>query len=116
MSSFNENVLFHQLDVTNKTGIGRVLKFVVLEFGHLDILVNNAGINYDTWHQAQNADLDNVYKTFETNFIGPWRIAQSFIPLMKKQRYGRIVNVSSGVGALKGMAGGTPGYGLSKTA
>lgn len=43
-------------------------------------------------------------------------MAQAFIPLMKKQRYGRIVNVSSGVGALKGMAGGTSGYGLSKTA
>ena len=43
-------------------------------------------------------------------------MAQAFIPLMKKEHYGRIVNVSSGVGALKGMAGGTPGYGLSKTA
>ncbi len=48
--------------------------------------------------------------------MGPWRMCQAFIHMMKQQGYGRIVNVSSGSGSLTEMGGGTPGYGISKAA
>lgn len=48
--------------------------------------------------------------------MGAWRMAKAVIPLMQQNKYGRIVNVSSGAGAINGMTGGTPGYSASKAA
>ncbi len=113
---FKDLLTYHQLDVTDDTSIQRIQAFIKDKWGRLDILINNAGINYDTWQQAHDADLENVMETLQTNLMGPWKVSQAFIPLMRKHKYGRIVNVSSGAGALKGMRGGTPGYGISKAA
>ncbi|MEO1050723.1 MAG: SDR family oxidoreductase [Bacteroidota bacterium] len=110
------NVYFYLLDVADAQSVAQLEQDITQRFGSLDMLINNAGINYDTWQNAVNADLDNVKETLETNLIGAWRMAQAFIPLMKQHQYGRIVNVSSGAGALNGMSGGTPGYGVSKAA
>jgi NAD(P)-dependent dehydrogenase (short-subunit alcohol dehydrogenase family) len=52
----------------------------------------------------------------ETNVYGVLRVTQALIRLMKKQNYGRIVNVSSGMGQLHDMGGGSTGYRISKTA
>lgn len=106
----------HALDVSEEASVEALHEFVEAKFGRLDVLVNNAGINYDTWHSAENADLNEVQTTLDTNLMGPWRMAQAFIPMMKQQGYGRIVNVSSGAGAINGMGGGTPGYSVSKAA
>jgi NAD(P)-dependent dehydrogenase (short-subunit alcohol dehydrogenase family) len=54
--------------------------------------------------------------TLETNLIGPLLLAQVLVPLMKRNGYGRIVNVSSGQGQLSDMGVGTPAYRVSKTA
>jgi NAD(P)-dependent dehydrogenase (short-subunit alcohol dehydrogenase family) len=52
-----------------------------------------------------------------TNVYGPWRLCQAFIPVMKRNRYGRIVNISSLGGSLHYMEeGGTPAYAISKAA
>ncbi|TKG89596.1 SDR family oxidoreductase [Puteibacter caeruleilacunae] len=110
------DVYFHTLDVTNAKSTNELKDFVEQEFGRLDMLINNAGINYDTWHTAENADLEEVQATLNTNLIGAWRMAQAFIPMMKQQKYGRIVNVSSGAGAFAEMGGNTPGYSVSKAA
>ncbi|WP_321516177.1 SDR family oxidoreductase [Marinifilum fragile] len=115
LKSFGE-LHFHQLDVSNEVSVKQIAEYLENNFGHLDILINNAGINYDTWHSAFNADLEEVHQTLETNLFGAWRLAQAFIPNMKKQKYGRIVNVSSGLGALSNMSAGTPGYSISKAA
>ncbi|WP_321308323.1 SDR family oxidoreductase [Marinifilum fragile] len=115
LKSFGE-LHFHQLDVSNEESVKQIAEYVENNFGYLDILINNAGINYDTWHSAFNADLEEVHQTLETNLFGAWRLAQAFIPNMKKQKYGRIVNVSSGLGALSNMSAGTPGYSISKAA
>ena len=85
----------------------------------LDILVNNAAILYDTWQRAINADLEIVNKAFTTNLFGPWRLSQLCIPIMKRNKYGCIVNVSSGAGSLHYMGSGTgtpPAYSVSKAA
>jgi NAD(P)-dependent dehydrogenase (short-subunit alcohol dehydrogenase family) len=52
----------------------------------------------------------------ETNVYGPWQMVQAFLPLLKKSEHPRIVNVSSGAGALTSMGGGTPAYSMSKAA
>ncbi len=109
-------VIFYLLDVSNKNHIQRIYDEVKQEFGRLDVLVNNAAILYDLGKQAINADLDMVNKALITNLYGPWLLCQAFIPLMQRNRYGRIVNVSSGAGSLHYMEGGTPAYGISKVA
>jgi NAD(P)-dependent dehydrogenase (short-subunit alcohol dehydrogenase family) len=78
--------------------------------------VNNAAINYDTWQNAPDADLELVHETFETNVFGAWRMCQAFIPMLRKSRHGRIVNVSSESGSLATMDGGAPAYSISKAA
>jgi NAD(P)-dependent dehydrogenase (short-subunit alcohol dehydrogenase family) len=82
----------------------------------LDVLVNNAAILYDTWQHATNADLDEVREAFETNLLGAWRVTQAVLPLLRASPAARIVNVSSGAGALHDMGGGTPAYRTSKAA
>ncbi len=111
-----ENIIPGQLDVTDLSSIEGLRDRVEQEFGRLDVLVNNAAINYDTWQRAVNADLSVVQETMNTNVYGPWRVTQAFIPLLKKSEHPRIVNVSSGAGALTDMGGGTPAYSLSKAA
>ncbi|HZE77162.1 MAG TPA: SDR family oxidoreductase [Nitrososphaeraceae archaeon] len=112
----NIDVLFYELDVSDKTHIHRIAYEVKRRFGRLDILINNAAILYDTGHNTINADLDIVNEALITNLYGPWLLSQAFIPIMKKNRYGRIVNVSSAAGSLHYMVGGTPAYGISKVA
>jgi NAD(P)-dependent dehydrogenase (short-subunit alcohol dehydrogenase family) len=82
----------------------------------LDVLVNNAAILYDTWQRGIDADLDQVHEAFETNLLGAWRVTQAVLPLLRASPAGRIVNVSSGAGALHDMGGGTPAYRTSKAA
>jgi len=82
----------------------------------LDVLVNNAAILYDTWQRGVDADLDQVHEAFETNLLGAWRVTQAVLPLLRASPAARIVNVSSGAGALHDMGGGTPAYRTSKAA
>ena len=104
------------LDVTDARSVEEAARFVAERFGRLDVLVNNAAILYDHWQRAESADLDTAREAFETNTLGPWRVAQAFLPLLRKSQHPRIVNVSSESGSLSSMGGGTPAYGVSKAA
>jgi NAD(P)-dependent dehydrogenase (short-subunit alcohol dehydrogenase family) len=84
--------------------------------GRLDAVVNNAAILYDTWQRGVDADLGRVREAFETNVLGAWRVIQATLPLLRQSPSPRIVNVSSGAGALTDMGGGTPAYRTSKAA
>jgi NAD(P)-dependent dehydrogenase (short-subunit alcohol dehydrogenase family) len=111
------DVMFYQLDVSDQDSISNVIKEVDKEFGRLDVLVNNAAILYDTWQNAVNADLEVVNDALRTNLFGPWKLSQVFIPMMKSNRYGRIVNVSSLAASLQYTNyGRTPAYNISKAA
>ena len=61
-------------------------------------------------------DVDKVRKTFETNVCGTLLISQELIPLMEKSENGRIINISSRMGALSSMGKGAPAYRISKAA
>ena len=107
-------VIPQQLDVTDPESITQARLAVEEQFGRLDALVNNAAIDYDTDQEVLTADLDRAKHAFNTNTIGPWRVVQAFVELLRHSAHGRIVNVSSGSGAFSSMDGGTPGYSLSK--
>ncbi len=104
------------LDVTDPESVRGAARFVEERFGRPDVLVNNAAVLYDTWQHAADADLETVREAFETNTLGAWRVAQAFIPLLRKSGHGRLVNVSSESGSLAVMGGGTPAYSVSKVA
>lgn len=111
------DVTFYQLDVSDESNINHIADQVESQFDRIDVLVNNAAILYDTWENAVNADLETVNQAFRTNLFGPWRLIQKCIHIMERNKYGRIVNVSSGAGSLHFMTGGgTPAYSISKVA
>lgn len=110
-------VVAKKLDVVDAKRVNHLAAEVTEEFGRLDLLVNNAGIHYDTWQTATKADIEGtVREAFETNLFGAWRLIKAFAPLMRRHRWGRIVNVSSGAGSLASMGAGTPAYSTSKAA
>jgi len=107
-------VIYHQLDVTDLGSIARLRSFVEEKFVQLDILVNNAGVFLDRGTSVFDLSFEILQQTLETNFIGALNMCQAFVPIMRKQRYGRIVNVSSGMGSISSMDGGSAAYKLSK--
>ena len=110
------DIIFYQMDVSNQKSIDDTYDKIIQRFGRLDVLVNNVAILYDTWQRAIDADFEIVNQALGTNLLGPWRLSKRFIPIMKKNRYGRIVNVSSSAGSLHFMGKGAPAYSISKTA
>ena len=110
------DVIPHQLDVSDAGSVDRMAAFLEEEVGRLDILVNNAAISNDEGQRGVDADLDRVRESLEANLFGAWRLCEIAIPLMRRNGYGRIVNVSTGLAAMEDMGGGSPGYRVSKTA
>jgi len=110
-------VQFHPLDVTKEASIVRMGIFANTTLGRVDILVNNAGIYPERPTGASRADLRMARGILETNLLGAWRLCQELLPLMKRHRYGRIVNISSGSGSFaEGLHPDHPGYAVSKAA
>jgi NAD(P)-dependent dehydrogenase (short-subunit alcohol dehydrogenase family) len=90
---------FVELNVTEEGTVQRAAQWIEKEFGHLDILINNAGIaEWDA--KPSTVDLAKVREVYETNFFGPAAVIQAMLPLLKKSKHGRIVNVSSSLGSL----------------
>ena len=88
-----------QIDVTSQESVDRAAAEVERRHGRLDILVNNAGVALD-WLPGSQLTVDAFEKTFETNVFGVFRVTKALLPLLKKSKHGRIVNISSGLGSL----------------
>jgi NAD(P)-dependent dehydrogenase (short-subunit alcohol dehydrogenase family) len=110
------DVRVRQLDVTDEKGIQNLAREVEEELGWLDILVNNAGVAMDGGQRGVDADLDVVLETMEMNLFGAWLLCEAFVSPMQRNEYGRVVNVSSVMGAPNDMGGGSPAYRVSKMA
>src|SRR5438105_14014457 len=102
-----------ELDVREQEHVER------LRGERVDVLVNNAGVVPEGdlgSHSAFEVPAEVVSDGFENNTLGAFRLIQLLAPAMREGGYGRIVNVSSGMGQLADMYGGHPGYRVSKTA
>jgi NAD(P)-dependent dehydrogenase (short-subunit alcohol dehydrogenase family) len=109
-------VVARRLDVTQAEDIEAMVDFIHSSCGRLDVLVNNAAIYIDEGASLLEISLADIRQTMETNFYGPLRLCRAVAPMMRQQRFGRIVNVSSGYGALSEMGAGAPAYSISKAA
>ncbi len=109
-------VLFRPLDVNDEESVRNLAAYLRDELHGADILVNNAGVFLDQKRGGLDVPMQVVRDTLETNLLGAWRLSQCLIPLMRQHSYGRIVNVSSGLGAMSEMSGGYSAYRVSKGA
>ncbi|MCX2742807.1 SDR family oxidoreductase [Mangrovivirga sp. M17] len=92
----SDNVKIFKLDVTNRDEVKNCIKDVINEFGKIDVLVNNAG--YGLIGPLELGAPKQVKKQIETNIIGVINVTQVIIPYFRKQKSGRIINVSSVAG------------------
>jgi NAD(P)-dependent dehydrogenase (short-subunit alcohol dehydrogenase family) len=113
----NLDVSFVEMDVDNQESIRHAAITINEKYGRLDVLINNAGVYLDKNEELLAMDPCILEKTMATNFFGVYHVIRSFIPLMEKQGYGRIINVSSEYGAMSEMSyPGVGAYKLSKFA
>lgn len=88
----SEMIQLHELDVTSEVSINN-LKYFMEKLGRIDILVNNAGFAGAGF--VEEIPLDEYRNQFETNVFGVIAVTQAVLPIMRKQRKGKIINVSS---------------------
>lgn len=87
-----------QIDVTEDSTIVRAGKDAESSYGHVDVVVNNAAIAY-----AGERSRESMHASFDTNVVGPMRVAEVFAPLLQMSTYSlgpRIINVSSRAGSI----------------
>lgn len=102
-------------DVSRKEDVDRLIDYLTKTYGKVDVLINNAGI-YIQGENLFSSDESSFEKTYAINTLGPMRLMKGLVPLMIKQNYGRVVNVSSGLGSFDGAASYCFSYSLSKAA
>ena len=94
-----------ELDVTDDTSVKNAVKAISSETGRIDILVNNAG--YALNGAFEDLAMEEVKAQYETNVFGVIRVTQAVLPIMRNQKSGIIVNISSGTVTMGGFPGGS---------
>ncbi|GAA0276395.1 SDR family NAD(P)-dependent oxidoreductase [Actinomadura nitritigenes] len=108
-AAFGDRLVTVPLDVTDDRAAEDAVRTAVSRFGRLDVLVNNAG--YANMAAIEDADPDDFRAQIDTNLFGVIRLTRAALPVMREQRAGRIVQISSVGGRLA-----TPGLGAYQTA
>jgi NAD(P)-dependent dehydrogenase (short-subunit alcohol dehydrogenase family) len=85
-----------QLDVTDSNSVDNAIKSIMEQSGRIDVLVNNAG--YGLVGAFEELGIEEIKQQYETNLFGVIRMTQAVLPIMRKQKSGIIVNMSSGAG------------------
>lgn len=117
LKELNLDISYIEMDVTDQESIQQAAMTVNERHGKLDVLINNAGVYLDKNEKLLSMDPCVLEETMATNFFGVYHVIRSFMPLMEKQGYGRIINVSSEYGAASEMSDpGVGAYKLSKFA
>lgn len=101
VSGFEDQALALRLDVTDPAQVKESVRQAEKKFGRIDVLVNNAGYGYLA--AIEEGEDEAVRAMFETNVFGLVDMTKAVLPLMRKQRRGHIVNISS-IGGLVGFA------------
>ena len=93
-------ISLQQMDVNVDDSVERTVSAVVADAGRIDVLINNAG--YALVGALEETSLTEARDQFDTNFFGTLRVTQQILPIMRRQGFGRIVNVSSILGLIPG--------------
>ncbi|MDQ0219417.1 3-oxoacyl-ACP reductase FabG [Peribacillus cavernae] len=112
LQKLGKEALFLKVDVSNEDSVEQMVKRSVDQYGQVDILVNSAGVTQGKAMEDISAeDWDFV---LNVNLKGPYLCTKHLMPIMKKQRYGRIINISSIAAMMGGGFVGTSHYASSK--
>ncbi|MEL0270306.1 MAG: SDR family NAD(P)-dependent oxidoreductase [bacterium] len=113
----NENIDYVIMDVSDERNVLNGIESLKEKTDSIDILINNAGILIPGLKHkidAVETDDESILKTFNINTVGVLRVCKAVLPLMRPTS--RIINISSGMGQMEGMATGSIAYRLSKSA
>ena len=113
----NENISYVTMDVSDEQSVLEGIESLKEKTDSIDILINNAGILIPGLKHkidAVETDDESILKTFNINTVGVLRVCKAVLPLMRSTS--RIINISSGMGQMEGMATGSIAYRLSKSA
>ncbi|MBN3874570.1 SDR family NAD(P)-dependent oxidoreductase [Nostoc sp. JL33] len=94
----SENLAFVQLDVADEVQAKTAVEEAVKRFGHIDVLVNNAG--YSLLGNFEEMTTAEIERQFATNFYGVVYVMRAVLPVMRQQRSGYIINISSVAGVV----------------
>lgn len=94
----NPNILGYKVDIRDKNMVTKIIEDIINRLGKIDILVNNAGV----CKLERFIDMDDELRDyhFDINIKGTWNVTKAVVPNMIKNKYGRIVNLSSVTGPL----------------
>jgi NAD(P)-dependent dehydrogenase (short-subunit alcohol dehydrogenase family) len=91
-----DNLLAVKLDVTSSTESKAAVRAAVDRFGRIDALVNNAGVSYKGFFEEMTPG--QIEQQLATNLVGPMNVTRAVLPVLRKQRSGHIISISSGAG------------------
>lgn len=111
INKFDVNYLIQKSDVTKEKDVKEMFSIIEKRFSRLDVLVNNAGIHID--RPIWKMPIEDWDKVINVNLTGTFLSSKFAVPLMKKNNFGRIINVSSVVGQRGEF--GTSNYAASKS-
>ena len=94
-----------KLDVTDDGSVKDAIESIITEASRIDVLVNNAG--YALNGAFEDLAMEEIKAQYETNLFGVTRVTQAVLPVMRKQKSGIVVNISSGTVTMGGFPGGS---------
>lgn len=87
-----------QMDVSDDVSVKQGIDYILKREGHIDVVVNNAGIGIAG--SIEDTSIEEIKSQFETNLFGVLRVCHEVLPIMRKQRYGYIINIGSIAGSI----------------